>query len=186
MMKCSRRARVFVLAAMAVHILPGCLSRSQRRIVDTVGKKSIIEYRGYRYGTARRIRYLSDSKGLHRLNLGNLSSYISEKYATVPESRDAAIRDFIKLHNPWETLVLKSEQDIPGFTRDQLEPDLRDLSLTPVEIVQDVEVLSIIYCWTRVSGKLKRYMFESHSKRGLHCCSCVVLQTGVGDAVYLQ
>jgi hypothetical protein len=186
MMKALRWAHVVILTAVAVRMLTGCLGRLERRVIDIIGEKSVIEYRQSRHGIAGRVRYLSDSGGLHRLSLSNLSSYITEKYAAVPASRDAAIRDFIRLHNPFETLVLRSEQDIPGFTRDQLDPDLRDLTLAPVETVRNRVVSSVVYSWTRVGGKLKRYMFESHPKGGPECRSCRVLQTGVGDAAYLH
>ncbi len=86
---------------------------------------------------------------------------------------------------------MKSANGIPGFSQDQLEPDLRDLLLAPCDAyVEDGlergKTVSIVYTWTKVGGQSKRQRFEYKEKFAPRCSSCIVLQVGVDDAAYLQ
>ena len=157
----------------------------KRRVVDRIDGKSIVEYEGSLHGVLRRYRYMVDTVGERPLDLINLSAYIWGKYPGASTPRDVIIRDFIRLHNPWETIVLSLESDIPGFRREELDPDLQRLRLQPVEIRKDGKVVSITYAWTAVGGKLKRYRFKSSPAAAPHGRSCVILQTDVGVAKHL-
>jgi len=165
------------------------ISGLRSRVVDSIPGRAVVEFYGERHGVERRLRYLRDDCGTRPLTLDDLSWFIAEKHSKDPKARDEAIRDFIALHNPWETTILSSAKDIPGFRPDQLDPDLRGLSLARVD-VQDGKradtTITVIYAWTQVGGELKRYRFKTQRNFAPYCYSCVTLQTDVGEAWYLE
>jgi hypothetical protein len=163
----------------------------QSRVIDSIPEAEVLEFHGLRPGAPaveQRMRYMRFEGRMRPATIADLSWYIAKKYGAALAVRDTAIRDLIALHNPWETTVLASTRDIPGFSPSQLDPDLRGLSLTRLD-VPDAScpdtTMTIIYTWTRVGGTLVRYTFRSHKDRAPYCCSRTVLQEGIGDATYL-
>jgi len=157
----------------------------QSRVMDSIAGMSILEFSGGSFGVECRSRHFRDGNGTRPLNIHDLSLYIAAKHGAHPSSQTTAIRDFSRLYNPWETIVLTSAQDIPGFSRDQLDPDLRGLALAPTETHEGTVTLSIVYAWTRVGGVLARYRFRTDQGQAPRCCGIIVLQSGLGNAAYL-
>lgn len=161
----------------------------QSRVVDSISDQAIVEFFGDRGGVEERYRYFRGARVLLPLDLGNLSGYIARKHGSSPESRDPAIHDFVAIHNTRDTIVLSSAEDIPGFQRERMDPDLRDLPLTRRDVPDPrnaAMTLTIVYTWTRLGGELKRYRFQAHERCAPICDSCVTLQRDLGDATYLD
>ena len=161
----------------------------QSRVVDSISDQAIVEFFGDSGGIEERCRYFRGTRVLLPLDLGNLSGYIAQKHGSSPKSRDRAIHDFIALHNTRATIVLSSAEDISGFQREQMDPDLRDLSFARRDVPDPrnaAMTLTIVYTWTRLGGELKRYRFKAHEACAPICHSCVTLQRDLGDATYLD
>ena len=162
---------------------------AESREIDSIPGKAIVEFYGWSRVIDRRKRYLRDDKGLRPLDLSDLSWYIAEKHERGVVSRDQAILDFIALHNVRETLVLSSPRDIPGFKTEQLDPDLRVLSMERLDVPDPknpLMTLTIVYTWTQLGGELKRYRFRTLQGKAPYCYSCATLQVEVGAAHYLR
>jgi hypothetical protein len=169
---------------------------SEARTVDEHGSTAVVEYYD-QGGTHYRAIFVRDENGLHPLDLTNLTVYLSTKHGYYLSDKPGAqavspnvvIRDFVRLHNPRETILLKLAQDIPKFSPAQLDPDIRGLPLTPLSFKSGNEDVRIIYTWTKIGGVLKRYRFLIfHNPAGdvLGCESCATLQSDVGAAEYLK
>jgi hypothetical protein len=150
------------------------------QVIDSTANMSIVEHRSTRFGIAQRDRYLKDKGRSRQLTIHDIDRFINKKYHGQNLSLQKAIQEFVSLHNPWDTIILKSAEDIPDFDRNQLDPDFRDMSFSPIEYIEDDDKYMIIYTWTVVGGVLKRYKFRLYSDNFIDCKSCIELQDGIG------
>lgn len=173
----------YTLPKVSNNDLPSDLSS---RIVDSIGARQIVEFYGSPSGVEERLRYFRDDQSIRPINLPDLNAFIREKFDPDVSRPEDAIKDFIKLHNGWEQVVLSSPEDIPGFSPNQLDQDLSNLTLSPVKTVSDSETISVMYTWTQVGGVLRRYKFKTREGQGPVCCSCITIQTRVGEFKLLE
>jgi hypothetical protein len=120
------------------------------------------------------------------LDIYSLSYYIETKCAiSLPDPMEA-IREFMRLGNVYETVVVESLEEIPGYAERPLDSDLAGIKVgTQVTKNAEEEKEIVVYTYTRINGLLNRYKFWVKGKH-FRCQSCTLMGRDIGDAHRLE